>query len=57
MAWSSGGVGALSLEVSGSLFHACVVRDVALSLEKMLHRDILLAGLASAVLLGCPPPG
>lgn len=46
------GVGALSLEVTGSLFHAYVVRDVPLSLERMLRGDLLIAGLASAAILG-----
>ena len=44
------GIGALSLEVTGSLFHAYVLRDVPLSLEKMLSGDVLIGGLASAAI-------
>ena len=45
------GLGVLSLEFAGSLFHAHVVRDAPLSLEKMLRGDILIAVLSTAAVL------
>jgi hypothetical protein len=45
------GGGVLSLEFAGSLFHAHVVRDAPLSLEKMLRADILIAVLSAGAVL------
>jgi len=46
------GIGALALEATGSVFHAYVLQDAPLSLERMLRGDLLVAGLASAAMLG-----
>ena len=48
---ASFGSGVLSLELAGSLFHAYVVRDVPLSLEKMMRGDVLVAVLSAAAVL------